>query len=238
MDDGELFMARVILFGISEMSEMMHFYLTHDSAHQVVAFTVDEAFLAQETFCNLPVLPFETIEKTFPPTEYEMGILLGYKNVNQFRATKYAQAKSKGYKLINYISSKAITWPGAYVGENSFIFEQSVIMPFSKIGIDVFVSIGCLVGHHSTISDHAFLSAHVVVLGKCMVGENCIIGANSTIKDSVAVGDSCVIGVGSEIVRNTRPGQVYIGKPPTLLGKSSDQLKQWVTWSTDRTFKR
>jgi len=223
-------MARVILFGLTDMSEVMHFYLTHDSDHEVEAFTVDEKYLDQESFCGLPVLPFETIESTYPPDEFEMGVLLGFKEVNRLRATKYAEAKAKGYKMLTYVSSKAITWPGASIGENSFIFEQSVLMPFSRIGNNVFVSIGSLVGHHSIISDHCFLSAHSVVLGGVTIGAHCILGANSTIKDYITVGDSCVIGVGAEITKNTKHGQVYVSDSPKLLKWSSDQLKDWVTW--------
>ena len=224
-------MARVILFGLTEMSEMMLFYLTHDSAHKVTAFTVNEKYLTQSSFCGLPVLPFETVEKTHPPGSFEMGIPLGYKDVNRLRAAKYAEAKAKGYRLITYVSSKATTWPGAVIGENSYLFEQCVMMPFSKVGNNVNVSVGCLVGHHSIIGDHCFLSAHTTVLGCANIGSHCILGANSTIKDLVTVADSCVIGVGTEITSNTKPGQVYIAAPPQLLSKSSDQLSNWITWS-------
>lgn len=224
-------MAKVILFGLTEMSEMMLFYLTHDSAHQVAAFTVDEKYLSQDCFCGLPVLPFESIEKSHPPSDFDMGVLLGFKDVNRLRANKYAEAKTKGYRMISYISSKATTWPGIVIGDNSYVFEQSVIMPFSKIGNNVFISIGCLVGHHSSVADHAFLSAHTVVLGGANIGSYCILGANSTIKDYVTVADSCVIGVGAEITKNTRSSQVYVSAAPQLLSKSSDQLRNWVTWS-------
>jgi sugar O-acyltransferase (sialic acid O-acetyltransferase NeuD family) len=226
-------MAKVILFGLTEMSEMMHYYLTHDSPHQVVAFTVDERYLSSESFCNLPVLPFETIEKTHPPAEYEMGILLGFRDVNRLRAKKYAEAKAKGYRLISYISSKAIAWPGVEIGENTFVFEQSVLMPFSRVGNDVFVSLGCLVGHHSTVADHTFLSAHVVLLGCVNIGSHCILGANATIKDLVTVADSCVIGIGTAITRDTRPGQVYVTNQAQLLPRSSSQLSNWVTWTAN-----
>lgn len=223
-------MGRVILFGLTEMSEMMHFYLTHDSDHEVAAFTVDEEYLNHESFCGLPVLPFKTIESAYPPDEFEMGVMLGFKDVNRLRATKYAEAKAKGYKMLTYVSSKAIIWPGASIGENSYIFEQSVIMPFSRIGNNVVVSINSLVGHHSIISDHTFLSAHSVVLGCVTVGAYCILGANSTIKDFITVGESCVIGVGTVITKNTKDGQVYVSDSPKLLKWSSDELKDWITW--------
>ncbi|HAM51434.1 MAG TPA: UDP-glucose 4-epimerase [Nitrospiraceae bacterium] len=224
-------MAKVVLFGLSETTELIHFYLCHDSDHQVVAFTVDEKYLTQKSFCGLPVLPFEEIEKTHPPENYHMGVFLGFRDVNRLRANKYAEAKSKGYTMITYISSKAITWPGAVIGENCYVFEQTLIAPFATLGNNVVALAGCLIGHHSIISDHCFLSARTVVLGCSKVGNYCVLGANSTVKDLVTVADSCVVGVGAEITKNTQPSQVYVSDPPRLLEKSSEQLSRWITWS-------
>lgn len=52
-------MAKVIIFGIGQIAEIAHFYLTHDSEHEVVAFTVDKEFLNQNTFHDLPVVAYE-----------------------------------------------------------------------------------------------------------------------------------------------------------------------------------
>jgi tetrahydrodipicolinate N-succinyltransferase len=69
------------------------------------------------------------------------------------------------------------------------------------------------------------------LLGCVTIGTHCILGANSTIKENIAVADSCVIGVGTEVTRNTKPGQVYVNRPPELLKWSSDQLNDWIIWT-------
>ena len=38
-------MAKVVVFGVGQWAELAHFYLTHDSPHEVVAFTVDREYL-------------------------------------------------------------------------------------------------------------------------------------------------------------------------------------------------
>ena len=130
-------MAKVVVFGTGQWAEMAHFYLTHDSTHEIVAFTVDGDYMKANENRGLPVVPFEEVEKLYPPEQYEMLVSLGFKRVNRLRAEKYHQAKLKGYKLISYISSKAITWPGLACGENCQIAEGVIIQPFAEIGDDV-----------------------------------------------------------------------------------------------------
>jgi len=40
-----------------------------------------------------------------------MFLSISFVGINKLRAEKYDQAKAKGYQLINYVSSKATTWP-------------------------------------------------------------------------------------------------------------------------------
>ena len=52
-------MSKVVIFGIGQIAEVIHFYLTSDSDHDVVAFTVDREYLTKQQFKDLPVVPFE-----------------------------------------------------------------------------------------------------------------------------------------------------------------------------------
>ena len=65
-------MSKVIIFGLSDYAELAHFYLKHDSQHEVVAFSVNQAYMPEgKRFKDLPVLEFETIEQTYPPAEFK-----------------------------------------------------------------------------------------------------------------------------------------------------------------------
>ncbi len=53
-------MAKVILFGIEQISEIAHYYLENESDHEVVAFCVNEQDLPKnKEFKNLPIISFE-----------------------------------------------------------------------------------------------------------------------------------------------------------------------------------
>jgi sugar O-acyltransferase (sialic acid O-acetyltransferase NeuD family) len=232
---GKLPMAKkVVIFGATEMAMMSHFYLSHDSPYDVVAFTVDRQFIKEETLCGLPVLPFDEIQSVYPPTDYRMQVAIMYGRLNRTRAEKYYQAKQKGYELVSYVSSKALTWPGLIIGDNCLILESCVISPFAKIANDVVMTPGCVINHHSTIEDHCFLGAHVVVLGHVTVQPYCFLGANSTIRDGVSIARECIIGAGALITRNTKERGVYIGNPAEPVPKPSNELGALLTWDVDR----
>jgi hypothetical protein len=46
-------MAKVVIFGSSDIAEVIHFYLTRDSDHEIVAFTVDRDYITADTFSRL-----------------------------------------------------------------------------------------------------------------------------------------------------------------------------------------
>lgn len=218
-------MSRIIIFGAAEMAEIAHYYFQHDSEHDVAAFTVDKEFLRQEVFCGLPVVPFEEIEKQFPPSSNSMFIALGYSKVNTMREAKFFEAKSRGYPLISYVSSRATVWPGFQVGENCFILEDNTIQPFVEIGNNVTLWSGNHIGHHSKIGDNVFITSHVVVSGGVTIEPNCFIGVNSAVRDHIKIARECVIGMGCVISKDTKEREVYVGEASKASRVPSNRLK-------------
>lgn len=220
---------KIVIFGATESAKLSHFYFTHDSPYEVVAFTIDREYIKANEYCGLPLVPFEEIESLYPPSAYKMFVAIQFGRVNRTRAEKYTEVKAKGYDLVSYISSKAITWPELVVGDNCFIGEGSNIFPFVKIGNNVFI-VSSFIGHDSIIKDHCFLAAHSVVLGAVTIEPYCFLGANSTIRDTVVISRECIIGSGALIVNSTIERGVYINKPAELLPKRSNVLGTWITW--------
>ncbi len=217
---------KIVVFGAGDIAQLANFYLTRDSHYRVAAFTVDAPYIKEPMFEGVPVVPFEEINRHFSPESHGMFVALSYSQVNQVRASKFAEAKAKGYKLITYISSKA-TYYGTEIGENCFIFEDNTIQPFTKIGNNVTMWSGNHIGHHSTIGDHCFLSSHVVVSGGVTIEPYCFLGVNSTLRDHVTIGERTVIGMGAMVTKDCEPNSVYVGAPAQRKSSSSsDELKK------------
>jgi len=205
---------KAILFGTSGQAEVMDYLLTVDSEYQVVAFTSTSDYIESENIYNKPLIPFETIEKTYPPQEYEMHIAIGYNDRNKTRKKFYNLAKEKGYTLLTYISTKCTNY-AKNIGDNCFIFEDNTIQPFVEIGNNCILWSGNHIGHHSKIEDDVFISSHVVISGHCTIGAFSFLGVNSTIRDSIKIAKDTVLGAGCLIIKNTIENKTYIGTKAT-----------------------
>jgi sugar O-acyltransferase (sialic acid O-acetyltransferase NeuD family) len=217
-------MEKVVLFGASKFASDAYIFLTYDSPFEVVAFTVDSAYIKEEVLFERPIVPFENVESIFPPDEFKMLIALGYQRLNKLRAEKYHQAKGKGYQLINYVSSKAVTWPGFVVGDNCQIGPHAVIAPSAKIGNNVLIGAGSIIPHYAVIKDHCFLGSNVVLSGGVNIEPYCFLGTSATIRDNVTIARECVIGAGALILEDTLEKGVYMGISADRLPISSDKL--------------
>lgn len=201
----------LIIFGAGDIAQLAHYYFSTDSNYEVVAFTVDVAYLAATEFCGLPVVPFEELANLYAPAAHEIFVALSYSRLNQLRKEKYLAAKALGYQIASYVSSHATVFNASRIGDNCFILEDNTIQPFVTIGNNVTLWSGNHIGHHSIIKDHCFIASHVVVSGGVEIGEQCFIGVNATLRDHIKVGEKCVIGAGALLLSDAESEGVYIG---------------------------
>jgi len=203
-------MSKVILFGEGKIAEEVYYYLTNDSPHEVVAFTVDKAHLTSKTKLNLPVVPFEEVQTHYSYHEFKMFIATGYQNLNNLRATKYYEAKKMGYQFISYISSMAGNFGKINIGENSLVLDNSTLQPCCSIGNNVIIWSNNLIGHHSKIEDHCYIAGNVTIAGSSSIGPYCFLGINSCIGHELTIGEKSLIGAGAIITKSCSPKSVFI----------------------------
>lgn len=199
----------LVIFGIAAYAKQMHHYFSTSLDHRVVGFTADAQYIAEPSFCGLPVLPFETLTAVAPPAQVDLYIAIGYNSVNEGRRSKYVEAKARGYSLASYVHASAVIASGVSVGDNTFIGELTVVKPFAKLGCDLQIGAQVHIGHNAVIRDHAFVAAGSKLLGAVDIGECCFIGGNATVRDHVTVGARCVVGAGAVILSDCEPEGVY-----------------------------
>jgi sugar O-acyltransferase (sialic acid O-acetyltransferase NeuD family) len=216
----QLRMAKVIIFGVMDTAELAHFYLTHDSEHEVIAFTVSREYMSETQFRGLPLVAFEDVETVYSPQEYKFFAPMTGRGMNKNRERIYLEAKAKGYEFISYISSKATLF-GNEIGENCFILEDNTIQPFTTIGNNVVLWSGNHIGHHGQIKDHVFFTSHVVMSGHCVIEPYCFFGVNSTIRDFLHIATGTLVGMASAIYKDTEEWGLYLGNPAKKLPKPS-----------------
>ena len=144
---------KIIVFGSNECSLLAKFYLKNQG-NTIVAFCENEKFIKKQSKEKTPIMPFEKIEKYFNPKDH---VFFAPLYDNKLRELKSKEIKKKGYKLISFISDKALIYTDK-IGENCFILENNVIQPYVKVGNNVIMWSGNHIGHHSVIEDNVFFS--------------------------------------------------------------------------------
>jgi len=216
----------LVIFGSGDIAQLAHYYFRTDSNYEVVAFTVDSAYMTEADFCGLPVVSFEEVAQKYNPAEHELFVALSYSKLNAVRKEKYLAARELGYRLASFVSSRATVLNDGRIGDNCFILEDSTIQPFVTIGNNVTLWSGNHIGHHSTVRDHCFIAPHVAVSGGVEIGEQCFIGVNATLRDHIKVGERCVIGAGALLLADAEPEGVYIGTATERAKVPSTKLRR------------
>jgi sugar O-acyltransferase (sialic acid O-acetyltransferase NeuD family) len=218
---------KVVIFGDKILANVAWYVLTHDSEHDVVGFTVDSAYLAENTLHGLPIVAFEEVEKHFPPESIAMIVPLGARNLNSLREEKHRVGRAKGYRFITYVSSKAVTWPDLSIGENCMVAEATTVQPFAKVGSGVMMRAGVNVGHHVQIGDNCFIAGHACIGGAANIGQRCFLGMNSTIRDGLTIAPRCIIAAGAVVTADTQENGIYVGVPAKRSPNAADNSTRY-----------
>ena len=212
---------KLVIYGTSSFSELMHRYFTNDSDYEVVAFTVDAPYKDRESFCGKPVHDFDTIVDRCPPESHRMFVSYGYRVMRNRRAL-FAKAKTAGYELANFIHPSVNRENDFRTGQNNVLFPNVLVEPHARLGDNNFIWSNTLVGHNVTVGHHNFISGGVILSGKCRVDSLCFLGVGSIIIDGVHVADESHIVPGSVVFQDTAAHTKYTGSPARPLLKHED----------------
>ncbi len=215
----------LVVFGLGQIAELAKYYFDLHTDHRIRAFTVDDAYVKEDTFLGLPVVPSSELANKFRPKEYSGFAALSYTGMNKLREEKFKWLKNSGYTPISYVSPKCTNFAKS-IGENCFILEDNTLQPFVSIGNNVTLWSGNHIGHHSTIADNNFISSHVVVSGGVTVERNCFIGVNATLRDHITIGSESLIAAGALVIEDTPPKSVILGSKGKRIEKTSDQIEK------------
>ena len=216
---------KLIIFGTGELASIALDSFNLQDKFKIECFTADKKFIKKNSFRNLPVVPFEDIEKNCNSSDYEMHVALSYKELNKIREKKYLEAKNKGYSLASFISKDTHISKNTIFGENCFILENQTIQDGVEIGDNVVIWSSNHIGHGTKIGKSTYISSQVVISGNCKIGERCFFGVNSAVADFVNIENDCFITMGSNVSSDLKQGSTTITTNSKVL-KKDDPLAE------------
>lgn len=204
----------ILIFGAGKIAEVVYQHIIRDGYLSIAAFCVDQKYMDEggksgEKY-GIPVLAFDDIEKNYPPNKFDMLVVIGYQNLNLLRRQKYDSAKAKGYRLRSYVSPRADTGNWLNHGENCVILDGVGLQPGTEIGNNVFIWNNSLVGHHSKVLDDCWITAGTTIGGCTEIGEQTFIGLNATIGGEINIGQRNFIGAGALVIKSSSENSVFI----------------------------
>ena len=210
-----------MIVGNGENAAIAFEYFTNDSPHEIVAFSAEAPFIKTNTYCGLPVVPFDQLASTYPPSEYRVYVAVSATQLNRVRRRLYNAVKATGHSCVSYVSSHSFVVSSVEIGENTFIHENVTLQHMVRVDNNVFIGSGTCIGHSSIIEEDCYFGPHATVCGNCRIGRGSFVGANSCVAHNLSVAEDCVIGAGAIIHKDTLPNQVYLGNPARSTGLQS-----------------
>jgi sugar O-acyltransferase (sialic acid O-acetyltransferase NeuD family) len=223
----------VAIFGTASYSDLAWYCLRHDSDRALACFTVDSKYLKTDSHHGLPVVAFESLEKTHPPGSTNLIIPIGYHRQNSVRRDRYLDAKKRGYELISYVSGRASTWPDLVLGENCLIYEHAIVQPFVRIGHDTIVRSGAHLSYRCELGAHVYIGAAVALAGNVQVGDQCTVGVGAVIKDGVKLAECTMVAPGAVLLENTERGGLYVGNPARKVSLDAPEARGLAAYWED-----
>lgn len=203
-------MSKIVLFGSGRGADVAMRFLRRDSEHEVCGFAVDREHIRGDRFNDLPVVPFDEVEQTFPPDEYAMFVLLGYQELNSLRARKYHEAKAKGYRCISYVNSHFYRAEELNVGDNCFILDNQSISLDVRIGNNVVMWSSNHIGDLTVIEDDVWIASHVTIAAGATIGAGSMLGVGATVGNNVKLGPRTFVGANALVVSDTPADSVCL----------------------------
>jgi sugar O-acyltransferase (sialic acid O-acetyltransferase NeuD family) len=204
---------KLLIYGNGKMAKMLYPYLKKE--YDVLSFIVEEKYIKDLSFLDVPVMPYENLEKLYAPEEHLIIIAVGYAEMNLIRERKYFELKKLGYEFINYIHPSVYFPESMSIGDNNIVMEYVSIHPYSSIGAGNFISSNSNIGHDCIIGNFNWINSGVSLAGGVTVNNNCVLGINSTVSHGVFIENECFIGATCIITQNTEKKEVYLPEAST-----------------------
>ncbi|MBR1932517.1 MAG: acetyltransferase [Prevotella sp.] len=225
-------MKNLIIVGLSATSRLAYSFVESHKLFNVIGFAVNEQYKECDSFCGLPVYTLENLKEQLEGGEFLVFVALLWNHLNADRRKVYEFCKSKGYEMANLISPLAVV-RSEITGDNIWIHDYVVIQNDTRLGNNIAIMQGALIGADSDIASHCFFGAHSLFAGGCTIGEQSFVGLHATVFDDTHIGRKCIIGACTAVKRNMSDFSKYVTPSDNIVIKqySEDEIENKLVFS-------
>jgi sugar O-acyltransferase (sialic acid O-acetyltransferase NeuD family) len=202
----------VVFYGNGALARQLCRINESEGVFDIAAVCADREFIEASRFMNLPLVPFEDVDGAFPPSEFDMLVLVGYSRMRD-RKRMFERARARGYRMANYVGGRAVSYDDLSLGENNLVFNGVYLGVFGSLGDNNIIRPNAYIGHDFRIHDHTVVAPGCQIAGNCELHDLCFVGVGATVADKVVLAEETLIAAGSLVLHSTEPCTEYRGRP-------------------------
>jgi sugar O-acyltransferase (sialic acid O-acetyltransferase NeuD family) len=138
------------------------------------------------------------------------------------RALLLDKVATLGLTPSSIISPDAFVSAHAEIGVGTIVAPHCSIQATARIGRNVAVNTGTIVGHDVVVEDNCVLSSMVNLGGGVHVGTLGYIGMGALIKEKLQIGHTSIVGMGSVVHSDVPEEVIALGNPARVVRRSAD----------------
>jgi len=211
-------MENLIIVGLSKTARHAYSFIKDHNLFNVIGFAVNEQYKTESSFLGLNVYSLERLKEEVEHDDFLVFVAMLWNHLNRDRKMVYDYCKKSGYRMANLISPLS-SIRSELQGDNCWIHDYVVIQQDAKLGSDIAIMSGTLIGANTIVGSHCFFGAHSLLGGGSTVGEQTFVGLSSTIFDDTTIGKKCIVGACTAVKRNMPDFSKYVTPSDNIIIK-------------------
>lgn len=206
-------MRKLVIFGTTDFSRELCYYVEHDGGDEVVAYVLDQKYVKETIYDGKKVIAYEELESFFAKDEIEIIVSLGYSSMNDNRKIVFERCMRDGWKIGSFIHSKAINLSKS-MGIGNIIMDRAEVRLGSEMGDGNVVLALTIISHDCKVGDFNYFAGSNHINGRNKIGSNNFFGTNCILTDGGKIGNYNLIGAGTCVSKKIDDGML-IAQAPT-----------------------
>lgn len=124
---------------------------------------------------------------------------------------------ARGGSFLTMIHKTARIGNNVHLGKGCLVGAFTTIAADAYIGDYNFIQSNMIIGHDAVIGDWNRIDSHVMIIGGIHIGNENMIHSAAVINHEVTIGNNCHIGACSFVTRNVEDGWTVFGNPARRL---------------------
>jgi len=217
----------LILIGAGGHGRVVLDILRAAGIHKPVGFLDADPQLAGKSIGGIPVLGGVNLLPKLKAQKIKAVIVSIGDNHSRHSYAK--KVLDQGFDLLNAIHPASHVSPTARIGRNVVVAPGAVVGTDASLADSVIVNTSAVVDHECEIGFAAHICPAAALAGRVQVGSKAFIGIGCNIIQCLKIGDNAIIGAGAVVLHDVPDSATVVGVPARIIKHQNHTLQEAAT---------